>query len=82
MNVINLKTVKYGTGTISYLAPKILSLVPNAIKSSKSLDVFKSKIRQWEPNCPCRLCKNYLQHVSFLLITLNYSFKSTPHIMY
>ena len=45
----NPKTVKYGTETISYLAPKIWSLVPNAIKSSKSLDVFKSKIRQWEP---------------------------------
>ena len=62
----NPKTVKYGTGTISYLAPKIRSLVPNAIKSSKSLDVFKSKIRQWEPDCPYRLCKNYVQHVGFI----------------
>ena len=60
------KTVKYGTETISYLAHKIWSLVPNVIKSSKSLDVFKSKIRQWEPDCPCRLCKNYLQHVGFI----------------
>ena len=53
----NPKIVKYGTGTISYLAPKIWSLVPNAIKSSKSLDVFKSKIRQWEPD---------MQHVGFI----------------
>ena len=60
------KTVKYGTKTISYLAPKIWSLVPNAIKSSKSLDVFKFKIRQWEPDFPCWLCKNYLQHVGFI----------------
>ena len=36
---------------MSYLAPKIWSLVPTAIKSSKSLDAFKSKIRQWEPDC-------------------------------
>ena len=42
----NSKTVKYGTETTSYLAPKIWSLVPNAIKSSQSLDVFKFKIRQ------------------------------------
>ena len=42
----NPKTVKYGTETISYLAPEIWSLVLNAIKSSKSLDVSKSKIRQ------------------------------------
>ena len=51
----NPKTVKYGTKAISYLAPKIWSLGPNAIKSSKSLDAFKSKIRQWEPDSPCRL---------------------------
>ena len=37
----NPKTVKYGTETIFYLATKIWPLVPNAIKSSKSLDVFK-----------------------------------------
>ena len=65
----NPKTAKYGTETISYLAPKIWSLVPNAIKSSKLLDVFKSKIRQWEPDCPCRLCKTYLQYVGFMLVS-------------
>ena len=42
----NPKTVKYGTETISYLAPKTWSLVPNDIKGSKLLDVFKPKIRQ------------------------------------
>ena len=60
------KTVKYRTETMSYLAPKIWSLVPNAKKISKSLDVFKSKIRQWEPDCPSWLCKNYLQRVGFI----------------
>ena len=60
---INPKTVKYGTETISCLAPNISSLV---LYGRKSLDVFKSKIRQWEPNCPCRLCKNYCQHVGFI----------------
>ena len=61
----NPKIIKYGTETISYLAPKIWSLVPNAMKSSKPLDIFKSKIRQWEADCHCRLCKNYLQQVAF-----------------
>ena len=51
---------------MSYLGPKIWSLVPYAIKSNKPLDVFKSKIRQWELDCPCRLCKNYLQRVGFI----------------
>ena len=62
----NSNTIKYGTETISYLAPKVWSLAPNVIKSGKSLDVFKPKIRQWEPDCPCHLCINYLQHVGFI----------------
>ena len=64
----NPKTVKHRTETdyIPYLAPKIWSLVPNVIKSSKLLDVFKSKIRQWGPDSHCHLCKNYLQHVGFI----------------
>ena len=78
----NPKTVKYETETISYLATKTWSLVPNVIKSSKLLDVIKFKIRQWEPNCPCRLCKNYLQHVSFICFFITYFFKSTPNKKY
>ena len=46
----NLKIIKCGTETISYLAPKIWSLVPESIKSSKSLDAFNPKIRQWKPD--------------------------------
>ena len=64
----NPKTVKYGTDTISYLTPKIRSLVPKAIKSSKSLDAFESKIRQWKPDCPCRLCRFYLLTVFHYLL--------------
>ena len=62
----NPKMVKYGTEAISYLAPKLWSLVPEAIKSSNSLDAFKSKTRQWKPDCPCRLCKTYLQRIGFI----------------
>ena len=53
----NPKTVKYGTETLSYLAPKIWSLIPQVMKSCKSLDAFKSKIRQWEPDYPSLLCE-------------------------
>ena len=46
--------------TISYLAPEIWFLVPEAMKSSKSLDACKSKIRRRELDYPYRLCKTYL----------------------
>ena len=61
----NLKTVRYGTETISFLPPKIWSFIPQ-IKDSSSLACFKKNIREWKPNCPCRLCKTFLQHVGFI----------------
>ena len=60
------KRVKYGTETISVLAPKFWALVLGKIKECSCLEVYKSKIRKWKPDCLCRLCKTYLQHVGFL----------------
>ena len=62
----NPKTVRYGTETVSFLSPKIWSLIPQNIKDSGSLPCFKKNIRKWKPNCPCRLCKTFLQHVGLI----------------
>ena len=62
----NHKTVKYGTETVSYMAPKIWSKVPATIKMRSSFGSFKSKIRKWKPECDCRLCTTYLHHVGFI----------------
>ena len=59
-------SVRYGTETISYMAPKIWTLFPETIKSCDRLKSFKQKIRKWKSDCPCRLCKVYLQHVGFV----------------
>ena len=49
-------SVRYGTETVSFLAPKIWDILPKDIKDSESLDIFKSKIKKWIPSeCPCRL---------------------------
>ena len=47
----NLKTVRYGTETVSYMVPKIWSKIPETNKMSSSLESFKSKIREWKPEC-------------------------------
>ena len=50
----NVKTVKYGSDSLSFRGAKIWALVPDSIKISKSLSEFKSKIRKWRPagyNC-------------------------------
>ena len=39
----NPKAVRYGTETISFLSPKIRSLIPQNIKDSDSLPCFKKK---------------------------------------
>ena len=60
-------SVRHGTESVSFLGPKIWDLVPSDIKSSQSLSIFKRKIKKWVPlQCPCRLCKIYLQHVGFI----------------
>ena len=49
----NIKTAKYGSETISNLAPKIWQLIPDEIKNTDSLIVFKLKIKLWIPTeCP------------------------------
>ena len=63
----NVKTVLYGTESISTLAPKIWNLVPVDIKNSKSAQQFKENIRSWRTDsCPCRLCKKYIPKIGFL----------------
>ena len=60
-------SIWHDTESISFLGPKIWDLVPSDIKLSQSLSIFKIKIKKWVPSqCPCRLCKIYLQHVGFI----------------
>ena len=54
--------VAYGTGSVSFIAPKIWSIVPQELKNFQSLYSFKKDIRKRKPNCPCRLCTFYFFH--------------------
>ena len=63
----NVRTVHYGTETISFRGPKTWDLVPQVIRLSKSLIEFKYKIKTWKPNgCACRLCKAFIPELGFL----------------
>ena len=63
----NTKTTNYGINSISYLAPKIWDQVPTEIKNSKSLYIFKQKIKIWIPlKCPCTLCKLYVPNLGYV----------------
>ena len=65
-----IKTVRYGTETITYLGPKIWSIIPDEIRESVSLEIFRQKIKLWKPDsCPCRICKKYIANVGFVNIS-------------
>ena len=62
-----IKTVHFGSETLSHLAPKIWELVPEEIKKLESVASFKNAIKKWKPaNCPCRLCRTYIFQVGFV----------------
>ena len=62
-----MKTVSYGSETISCLGPKVWDILPTELKKVMSPTLFKKKIREWAPkNCLCRLCKTYVQNIEFL----------------
>ena len=65
----NIRTVTWGSESVSHLGPKIWSLMPLSLKKIPVLHKFKKEIRLWKPDkCPCRICKFYLAGVGFITI--------------
>ena len=61
------KSVRYETELVLFLAPKIWKILPNEIKDSDTFQIFKANIKKWIPaECPCRLCKIYLPQLEFI----------------
>ena len=62
----NVKTVRYGIETASFVAPRIWSRIPRSYKECSSGNEFKAKIKFWYPeNCPWKLCKNYIYQIGY-----------------
>ena len=62
-------SVRYHTETASSVAARIWNSLPSDLKECKSLELFRSKIKNWIPkNCPCKLCKTYLQRIGYVQI--------------
>ena len=66
----NIRTVRYGIETAAFVSSRIWSYMPSELKESMSLNKFRSKIKTRKPeNCPCKLCKIYLQRIGYLQVT-------------
>ena len=58
------KSVYHGTESISFLGPKIWDILPEKLKDIENLKHFKKEIKTWKSdNCPCRLCRVYIESV-------------------
>ena len=61
LKIGNLKTVYYGTESLTNLGARIWNLLPNEYEELKSLSTFKSRISNVVTDeYPCRVCKNYV----------------------
>ena len=56
-----------GKESISYLGPQIWDMIPVEKKNLTTASDFKRDLKNWKlKNCPCRLCKPYIQNVGFI----------------
>ena len=60
-------TIFHGKEIISYLGPQIWDMIPVKMKNITIISAFKREVKYWKlDNCPCRLCKLYIQNVDFI----------------
>ena len=66
----NIRTESYGIETAAFVGSKIWTNMPKELKENTLRNEFKSKIKTWKPeNCPCKLCKIYIQRICNLQVT-------------
>ena len=62
-----INTIFNRSESLAHLGPRLWRILPNEFIELKSLALFKTKIKTWVPdNCPCRLCKKFVQDVGFI----------------
>ena len=63
----NVETTYYGLLSIKHLTQQIWELFPQTIRTFKTLNEFRTKIKSWCPDhCPCRLYKTYIARLAFI----------------
>ena len=67
----NVSSVKKGDRSLRSFGPIVWNtMLPEYLKSCKSLAEFKNSIKSWTPkNCPCELCKVYIQGLGYVNVS-------------
>ena len=63
----NPRTKTFGLDSVAYRASQLWNIVPEEIRNSTSLTMFKKKIKKVPLIlCSCNCCKKYIHHVRFI----------------
>ena len=63
----NIRTNKFGFETITTIGAVLWRNLPNDIKNSDSLNIFKHRIKQWTPdNCPWKICRKFIKNLGYI----------------
>ena len=63
----NIRTNKFGFETITTIGAVLWQNLPNDIKNSDSLNIFKHRIKQWTPdNYPCKIFRNFIKNLGYI----------------
>ena len=69
LTISSINTVFKVQNSSSYFGSEIWNSIPAKLREIDSFQVFKSEMKAWQPtNCPCRLCKNYIENLGFINI--------------
>ena len=62
-------TSGFGLNSLRYFASKVWNIVPSDIKNASNLNIFKNKVRKWDPKeCHCDLCRPYVRNLGFIKV--------------
>ena len=62
-----IKTVNFGSESIRYRGPQLWFSLPQDIRNTESLSLFKSKTKRWQgEERSCKLCRTFIPNVGFL----------------
>ena len=76
--VPGINTVFYGANSIRYFGSVIWNSFSNDLRNIGDFDLFKTTIQRWKPvDCPCSLCKNYLDGLGFIAVLSYFTRKFT-----
>ena len=61
------RTTTYGIESVSFPGSLFWHALPEGLKKSENLTVFKRELRSWKGlDCKCRLCKMYIADLGYL----------------